>query len=127
MIDFAIVITGFVFGNLGICASKHAKKNDMQHPNQLSLYIHLASTISMFALYAWSILQLDWSIFGVAWMNSAVNTWLGPLAISGALLQLFRFVVISSNWEKFFGAIPITGGVTIVITCVAWAKWMFEL
>lgn len=81
----------------------------------------------MYALYAWAILELDWSLFGVAWMNTAVITWLGPLVISGVLLQLLRFVVISSNWEKFFSAIPITGGITIVITCVAWAKWMFEL
>ena len=127
MLNFTIAVIGFVFGNLVISASRHAKKNDTQHPNQLSLYIHLASTISMYTLLAWSILELDWSLFGVAWMNTAVHTWLGPFAISGALLAFFRFVVTSSNWKKFFSAIPITGGLAIVVTCIAWIKWVFEL
>ena len=81
----------------------------------------------MYALIAWAILELDWRIFGIPWMNTTLLTWLGPLAISGVLLMLFRLVVTSSNWEKYFNAIPITGGIAIVVTCIAWIKWVIEL
>ena len=81
----------------------------------------------MYALYVWGILELDWNQFGVAWLNSAVVTWLGPLVIFGLLFQPLRFVVTSSNWEKFFEAISITGGITTVITCGAWIKRVFEI
>ncbi len=126
MIDFIIIFIGYTFGALTVRASTHAKENDTQHSNQLSLYVHLASTISMYALYAWGILELDWNLFRVAWLNSAVVSWLGPLAIFGFLFQLLRFVVTSSNWEKFFGAISITGGITTFIACGVWIKWIFE-
>ena len=89
--------------------------------------MHLASTISMYALYVWGILELDWSQFGVEWLNSAVVSWLGPLVIFGFLYDILRFVVTSSNWEKFFEAISITGGITTVITCGAWIKRVFEI
>ncbi len=127
MIDFIIIFTGYTFGALTVHASTHAKKSNRQHSNQLSLYAHLASTISMYALCVWGILELDWNQFGVAWLNPAVMSWLGPFVIFGFLFQLLRFVVTSSNWEKFFDAISITGGITTVITCGAWIKWVFEI
>ena len=81
----------------------------------------------MYALYVWGILELDWNQFGVAWLNSTVVSWLGPLVIFSLLFQPLRFVVTSSNWEKFFEAISITGGITTVITCGAWIKRVFEI
>ena len=114
---------GYTFGALTICASTHARKNEAHHPNQLGLYIHVASTISMYALYAWAVLELDWNLFGAAWLSSAVASWVGPGVIFFVLYQLFRLIVTSSNWEKFFRAIPITGGITTVTTCGAWIKW----
>jgi len=127
LIDFILIFTGYAFGALTIHASTHAKNNDIQHSNQLSLYIHLASTISMYALCVWGILELDWSLFGVARLNSVVMSWLGPLIIIGFVFQLLRLVVTFSNWEKHFEATPKTGGITTVITCRAWIKRIFEI
>jgi len=126
LIDFIIIFIGFTFAALTVHASTHAKKNDVQHSNQLNLYVHLTSTISMYALTVWGILQLDWNLFGVAWLSPAVLSWLGPLLLFSFLFQLSRFVVTKSNWEKFFRAISITGGITTVVTCVAWIKWVLE-
>jgi len=64
----------------------------------------------MYALTVWGILELEW--------------W-SPFLLFGILFQLFRFVVTSSNWRKFFDAIPILGGLTTIITCGAWAYWAF--
>ena len=127
MTNFIIIFIGYAFGSITVHASTHARKNDTQYPNQLSLYVHLASTVSLYALFVWGTLELDWGLLGVAWLNSAVVSWLGPFMIIGVLFQLTRFVVTSSNWEKFFGAIAVTGGITTVITCGAWIKWIFEL
>jgi len=125
--NFIIIFIGYFFGSITVHASTRARSNDTQHSNQLSLYVHLASTVSLYALFVWGTLELDWSLLGLAWLNSAAVSWMGPLMIIGVLYQLSRFVVTSSTWEKFFEAIPITGGITTVITCGAWIKWIFEL
>ena len=108
IIIYIVLITGFTCASLTVHASQHAKKNNYQHTSRLSLYIHLASTLSMYALLAWSILEVEWWI---------------PLVIVAFLYQLSRLVVTSSNWQLFFNAIPFTGSATTAITIGAWVYW----
>ena len=111
MIEYVILVAGFSFGTLTLLASEHAKKNNAQHLTKLGLYVHLASTASMYALTAWGVLALEW--------------W-SPFLVFVILYQLLRFVVTSSNWKKYFYAIPMLGGLTTTITCGAWAYFAFK-
>jgi hypothetical protein len=110
LIGYLILVAGFSFGTLALLASEHAKKNNVQHLTKLGLYVHLASTASMYALTAWGVLTLEW--------------W-SPFLVFVILYQLLRIVVTSSNWKKYFDAIPMLGGLTATITCGAWANYAF--
>jgi hypothetical protein len=41
------------------------------------------------------------------------------------MFEILRFVVTKSGWEKYWRAIPITGSLTVAISCGAWLKWAF--
>ena len=109
-INYLILIAGMFFGTLTLLASINAQKNNVEHSRKGSALIHLASTISMYALMAWGIITLSW--------------W-SPFLVLAALFLILRFVVTEASWSKYFRAIPITGGLTTAITCGAWLKWAF--
>jgi len=98
------------FGVLTLHASMNASKNNVEHSSQVSALTHLASTLSLYALTAWGILTLEW--------------W-SPFLVFIVIFQILRLVVTESSWEKFWRAIPITGGFATAITCGAWLKWAF--
>ena len=108
--DILILCAGMFFGAVTLHASIKASKNGVEHTNKSNALIHLGSTLSMYALALWGFINLIW------WV---------PLVVFVAIFQALRLIVRSSNWEQFYRAIPITGGLTIVITSGAWLKWVF--
>ncbi len=108
--DILILLTGMVFGVLVLHASINASKNGVKHTNKANALIHLASTISMYALTLWGIINLNW--------------W-APFVGFILIFQVLRFIVRDSNWENYYRAIPVTGGFSIAITSGAWLKWAF--
>ena len=108
--DIIILCVGMIFGIVTLHASINASKNGVEHTNKSSALIHLGSTLSMYALALWGFINIIWWI---------------PLVAFVGLYQALRLVVRGSNWEQFYRAIPITGGLTIVITSCAWLKWVF--
>ena len=102
---------GFICAGLTVQSSQIAKKNNYQHRSKTSLYIHLASTFSMYALLAWGIIEVAW------WV---------PLVIAAFTYQLAGLVVKLTNWQAYFNAIPVTGGLTTTITISAWTFWVIS-
>ena len=109
-INYLILIAGMLFATLTLHASTNAKKNYAQHTSLTSALLHIASTLSLYALTAWGILTFEWWI---------------PFLVFAVIFQILRLVVTKSNWEKFWRAIPITGSLASAITCGAWLKWAF--
>lgn len=93
------------FGVLTLHASVNASRNGVKHTNRAVALIHLASTISMYAITVWGFINLTWWI---------------PLVGFVVIYQALRLVVRSSNWALFYKAIPVTGGLTVAITSGAW-------
>jgi hypothetical protein len=110
LIALLILFTGMFFGTLTLHASEHAKKSGVNHTKMTVTLIHLGSIISMYAITIWGFINLTWWITLVGFI---------------AIYQSLRLVVRSSNWILFYRAIPLTGGLTIAITCGAWVFWAF--
>ena len=105
---YITLVIGFIFSGLTVQSSQIAKKNDYQHQNHVSLYIHLASTFSMYALLVWGMIEVEW--------------W-APILIIAITFPLAGFILKFTNWQWFFNAIPFTGGATTAITLSAWVYW----
>ena len=105
---YITLVIGFICAGLTVESSQIAKKNNYQHANVASLYIHLASTLAMYALLAWGMIEAEW--------------W-APIVIIAITFPIAGFILKVTNWKWFFNAIPFTGGITTAITLSAWAYW----
>ena len=105
---YITLVIGFICAGLTVQSSQIAKKNNYQHASVASLYIHLASTLSMYALLVWGMIEVEW--------------W-APIVIIAITFPFAGFILKVANWKWFFIAIPFTGGATITITLCAWAYW----
>lgn len=111
--ELLVFLTGTLFGTITLHASNFGRDNGAAHKNRTTLYIHLlSSVVSMPALTIWGFVYLSWWI---------------PIVGFIAIFQILRLIVKSSNWERFFKVIPVTGGFMFFVTASAWAWKLFPV